>query len=202
MLKRIVNVLLLVVALAAPGAAPALAQADAPPFELAVERVDSAEGGKVYQIASSGTVSAAPAVVWRILTDYDHLADYVPDLDSARVVSRTGATVIVEQRGAAHFLLFSHAIRLRVQVHEQPPDRIDMRLVEGDMKVYRASWQLIPLAGGAGTKVVYNAAIEPAFYMPGIVGVRLVRKDIAGMMAAVLARLDRPDGAHHQDNAP
>lgn len=163
----------------------------AAPLELKVDRIDGMEGSKVYQIASSGTVAAAPAAVWRILTDYDHLADYVPDLKSAKVVSRDGVKVIIEQRGATSFLFFSRDIHLVVQALEQAQSRIDVTLVEGDMKVYRCSWELRP--DGSGTKVIYNATIEPKFYVPGMVGTSIVRKDIAKMMAAVLARLDRTD---------
>lgn len=193
MVNRILNMLVLGSAVSAWGTAPAGPARDVPTFELTVERVDGADGGKVYQIASRGTVAATPTVVWRILTDYNHLADYVPDLKSARVVSRNGNKVIVEQLGAAHFLSFSQVIRLVVQVQEQAPNRIDISLIEGDMKVYRASWVLSPLAGAAGTRVVYNATIEPKFYVPGMVGESLVRKDIAKMMAAVLLRLDRQE---------
>ena len=193
MLNRIAIMLLLVCALSAWGAAPVAAQPGAPRFELNVERVAGAEGGEVYRIRSSGTVAATPAVVWRILTDYNHLADYVPNMKSTRVVSRDGDRVIVEQLGAARFLFFSQAIRLVVQVQERAPDRIDISLVDGDMKIYRASWELSPVAGAAGTRVVYNATIEPKFDVPGIVGTGVVRKDIARMMGAVFARLDRQE---------
>jgi ribosome-associated toxin RatA of RatAB toxin-antitoxin module len=185
--------LLLWCTLSAWGAAPAAAQAGEPRFELHVERVDGAEGARLYHITSSGTVAATPAVVWRILTDYNHLADYLPNLNSTRVVSRDGDTIIVEQLGTARFLFFSHAIRLVVQVHERAPDRIDISLVDGDMKVYRATWQLSAVAGAAGTRVDYNATIEPKFDVPGIVGTNVVRKDIAKMMAAVFVRLERQE---------
>jgi ribosome-associated toxin RatA of RatAB toxin-antitoxin module len=185
--------LLLGCALWAWSAAPVAAQPGAPRFELNVERVDAAEGNQVYQIASSGTVAAAPAVVWRVLTDYNHFADYLPNLKSARVVSRDGDSLIVEQLGTARFLFFSRTIRLVVQVHERAPDRIDISLVDGDMKVYRASWELSPVAGATGTRVAYNATIVPKFDVPGIIGTNVVRKDIARMMAAVLLRLDRPE---------
>jgi ribosome-associated toxin RatA of RatAB toxin-antitoxin module len=167
----------------------------APTFDVNVERVagtnGGTDGGKVYRIAASGTVAAAPSVAWRTLTDYGHLADFVPNLDSARVLSRNGDKIVVEQLGTARFLFFSQPIHLVVQVHEQPPDRIDIGLVEGDMKVYRASWQLVPSASDGGTKVVYNATIEPKFYVPAMVGTRLVKQDITGMMAAVLERIER-----------
>ena len=185
--------LLLSCALSAWGPTLAAAQPGAPKFELTVERVDGAEGDPAYQFTSSGAVAATPAVVWRILTDYNHLADYLPNLTSTRVVSRNGDRVIVEQLGTARFLFFSQAIRLVVQVQERSPDRIDISLIDGDMKVYRATWELRPLAGATGTRVVYNATIVPKFGVPGIVGTNVVRKDIARMMAAVLLRLDRQE---------
>lgn len=185
--------LLLWCVLSVSGSALAAAQPGAPKFELNVERVDGAEGDKVYQVTSSGTVEAAPAAVWRILTDYNHLADYLPNLTSTRVVSRNGDRAIVEQLGTARFLFFSRTIRLLVQVNERAPDRIDIGLIEGDMKVYRASWELSPLAGATGTRVVYTATIVPKFDVPGIVGTSVVKRDIARMMAAALLRLDRQE---------
>ena len=188
---RLSFLLLLWCVLSAPGAALAAVQPGAPRFDLNVERVDSPEGDKVYQITSSGTVEAAPDAVWRILTDYNHLADYLPNMKSTRVLSRNGDNVILEQLGTARFLFFSRKIRLLVQVSERAPDRIDIGLIEGDMKVYRARWELSPLAGATGTRVVYTATIVPKFDVPGIVGTTVVKNDIARMMAAALLRLDR-----------
>lgn len=184
---------LLVCALSVSASATVAAETGEPRFELNVERIVAPDRNKVYQVAASGTVTATPAVVWRLLTDYDHLADYVPNLKSVRVVSRSGDMVIVEQQGTARFLFFRQTVRLVVQVHERAPNRIDISLIEGDMKVYRASWELIPLAGDGGTSIVYNATIEPKFAVPGIVGLSVVKKDIAEMMAAVFLRLDRQD---------
>lgn len=188
--RRLVTILLLGCALCAPARARAAPPPTVPALALTVERVAATGGGGVYRIAASGTVAATPAAAWRVLTDYQHLADVVPDLDSARVLARDGNRVIVEQQGAARFLWFSRAIRLVVEVRERPPDRIDVSLVEGDMKVYRGSWELHPADGG-GTTVRYDAVIEPAFYVPGIVGTGIVRKDIAAMMTAVLRRMDQ-----------
>lgn len=192
MLKRIFFLAMLVFSLSAL-ADDSVAPASAPGLNLKVERVDGDDGGKVYRIASSGEVAASPATVWRILTDYNHMADYVPDLKSARVVSRTGDTVILEQHGAARLLFFSRDIHIVVQVHEQSPNKIDVNLLDGDMKVYRCSWELDPVAATGGTRLLYRATIEPKFYVPGMVGTTLVRKDIAKMMSAVLTRLDRAE---------
>ena len=194
MLIRYFRLLLLACALGLAGAASAAtAPLPSPALDLSVERVAGADGGKVYQISSSGTVAATPAAVWKILTDYNRMADYVPDLKSARVISRSGDKVVIEQHGAARLLFFSRDIHLVVQVHEQAPNKLDVSLIDGDMKVYRCSWELSPVAATGGTRVLYNATIEPKFYVPGVVGASLVRKDIAKMMAAVLVRLDREE---------
>lgn len=192
MLTRFLRALLLACAICGVSHAHA-APVAAPPLELTVERVANADGGARYQITSSGTVTTSPAAVWRVLTDYNRMADYVPDLKSARVVERRGDKVILEQYGAARMLFFSRDIHLVVEVHEQAPNRLDVSLVEGDMKVYQCSWEISSVAATGGTRIVYNASIEPKFYVPGLVGASLVRKDIARMMAAVLVRLERAE---------
>jgi ribosome-associated toxin RatA of RatAB toxin-antitoxin module len=170
-------------------ARPAMARP--PAVDVSVERVE-ADGGRVYQVSARGDVAAAPAAVWRILTDYDRMAEFVPDLHSARVLSRSGDKAVVEQLGVAHFLFFRRAIRLVVQVHEQPISQIDISLVDGDMSVYNCTWKLVPVPETGGTRVLYSGALAPKFYVPGMFGANLIRADIARMMAAVLARLDRP----------
>jgi ribosome-associated toxin RatA of RatAB toxin-antitoxin module len=170
-------------------ALPAMARP--PAVDVSVERVDT-DAGRVYEVSARGDVAAPPAAVWRILTDYDRMAEFVPDLHSARVLSRSGDKAVVEQLGVAHFLFFRREIRLVVQVHEQPISQIDISLVDGDMKVYNCTWRLVPLPDSGGTRVLYNGALAPKFYVPGMFGANLIRADIAKMMAAVLARLDRP----------
>ena len=169
----------------------ALAAPARPAVDVSVERVDT-DGDRVYQVSARGNVAAAPATVWRILTDYERMAEFVPGLHSTRVLARSGNQAIVEQRGVAHFLFFRRSIRLLVQVHEQPMSRIDISLVDGDMLIYNCTWRLVPMRETGGTQIVYSGALAPKFYVPAMLGANLIRADIADMMAAVLARLDRP----------
>jgi ribosome-associated toxin RatA of RatAB toxin-antitoxin module len=170
-------------------ALPAMAQR--PALEVNVQRVNTGDG-RVYEVNARGEVAAAPAAVWRILTDYEHMAEFVPDLHSARVLSRSGDQVVIEQVGVAHFLFFRRAIHLVVQAREQPISQIDISLVDGDMKVYRCSWRLVPVPETGGTRVIYSGALAPKFYVPGMLGSSMIRSDIEKMMGAVLQRLDRP----------
>ena len=184
MISRLCLCLLLASAL------PAMAQG--PAVEVNVQRVNTG-AGRVYDVNARGEVAAAPAAVWRILTDYDRMAEFVPDLRSARVISRSGDQAVVEQFGSARLLFFRRDIHLVVQVREQPMTQIDVSQVDGDMKVYRCRWQLVPVPETGGTRVIYSGTMAPNFYVPGMFGAKLVRSDVDRMLRAVLARLDRAD---------
>jgi len=168
------------------------AMAALPKLDVSVKRVDT-EDMKVYEVAASGTVAASPTAVWKILTDYERMPDFVPDMQASRVLSRNLNQVVVEQFGVARFLFFKRDIHLVVQVIEQPISVIDIGLITGDMKLYNCRWELVPMPDTGGTRILYTGRIAPKFYVPGMLGSNLIRSDIERMMHAVLARLDRPD---------
>nr|WP_286159187.1 SRPBCC family protein [Janthinobacterium sp. HH01] len=178
-------------------AAPVLAQApklDLPKLEVSVNRVEL-DALHMYEVDATGTVAAPLPKVWRILTGYERMAEFVPDMESCKVLSRNGNEVIVEQFGVARFLFMTKSIHLIVRATEQPMSSIDISLISGDMKHYESHWELIPVPETGGTKVVYSGKLIPNFYVPGILGAKMIRGDIERMMGAVLARLDRREDA-------
>ena len=163
---------------------------DAPKLQVAVKRITQ-DALHMYEIDASGTVQAPLPVVWRILTGYDRMEEFVPDLVSCRVLSRNGNEVIIEQFGNARFLFMSRSIHLIVRATEQPMSSIDIALISGDMKHYESRWELVPVPETGGTKILYTGRMMPNFYVPGILGTNIIRGDIERMMGAVLARLDK-----------
>ena len=157
--------------------------------EVSVRRVTQDEM-HMYEVDASGSVQAAPATVWKILTTYDRMNEFVPDLASCRVLSRNGNEAIVEQFGTARFLFMSKAIHLVVRAVENPMTSIDITLVSGDMKHYESRWELYPMPETGGTRIVYRGRLMPNFYVPGILGSTMIRSDIERMMRAVLTRID------------
>ncbi|MRW91145.1 cyclase/dehydrase [Duganella sp. FT80W] len=176
-------------------AAMATAQApklDLPKLEVSVNRVEQ-DGQHMYEVNAIGYVAAPLPKVWRILTGYERMSEFVPDMESCKVLSRNGNEVIIEQFGVARFLFMSRTIHLIVKAVEQPMSAIDISLISGDMKHYESRWELVPVPESGGTKIVYRGRLMPNFYVPGILGNKLVKSDIERMMSAVLARLDRKD---------
>jgi ribosome-associated toxin RatA of RatAB toxin-antitoxin module len=166
---------------------------DPPKLEVAVNRIHQ-DNLQLYEVDANGTVQAPLATVWKTLTNYEKMNEFVPDMQSCRVLSRNGSEVIIEQYGTARFLFMSKSIHLIVRAIEQPMASIDIALISGDMKHYESRWELVPLADG-GTRVVYSGKLVPNFYVPGILGTNIIRGDIERMMGAVLARIDKADSA-------
>ncbi|WP_348700425.1 SRPBCC family protein [Duganella fentianensis] len=176
----------------APAQAAQAARPELPKLEVSVNRIEI-DGQKMYEVDATGTVGAPLPKVWKTLTNYERMADFVPDMESCKVLSRNGNEVVIEQFGVARFLFMTRAIHLIVRATEQPMSAIDIALVSGDMKHYESHWELIPVPETGGTRVVYSGRLMPNFYVPGILGAKMVRGDIERMMGAVLARLDRRD---------
>ncbi|MYM29140.1 cyclase/dehydrase [Duganella sp. CY15W] len=163
-----------------------------PKLEVSVNRIDQ-DGQHMYEVDSTGTVAAALPKVWRILTGYERMSEFVPDMESCKVLSRNGNEIIIEQFGVARFLFMSKTIHLIVRAVEQPMSSIDISLISGDMKHYESRWELVPVPETGGTKIIYHGKLQPNFYVPGILGSKMIRGDIERMMSAVLARIDRRD---------
>jgi len=173
---------------------PALAQTprlEAPKLKVDVRRIEI-DGQRMYEVDASGTVQAPPASVWKTLTTYERMSEFVPDMSSCRVLSRNGNEVIIEQQGVARFLFMNHAIHLVVRATETPLSSINIDLISGDMRHYEASWNLYPIPETGGTRIVFNSRLMPGFYVPGMLGPTMIRGDVERMMNAVLARIDSP----------
>src|SRR5438105_10685113 len=78
------------------GAAPALA---------AKISVTAQRRGDTIDVNATALLKADAATAWRVLTDYDHYAEFIPNLRVSRVVARHGSLVTVEQAGDALLLM-------------------------------------------------------------------------------------------------
>lgn len=150
-------------------------------------------GQAFFEVTASTVVRATPRQAWDTLTDYDHLAGFVPDLRESKLVSRNGRIAVVEQRSQAGFLFVSQSVHMRLRVEETPLSAIDVTLIEGDMRHYAAHWKLAAesTVGIPGTRVDFHCAIEPDFFVPPLIGRPIVQAYVTKMLEAVMAEIER-----------
>jgi ribosome-associated toxin RatA of RatAB toxin-antitoxin module len=147
----------------------------------------------MFEITATGFVRATQRQAWNVLTDYDRLHEFVPDLQSSTLLSRDGRVAVVEQHSHAVFLFLSQSVHLVVRITEQPDSIIDVSLIDGDMKSYSAHWELMPATeeGVPGTRVNFAGTMEPDFFVPPLIGNAIVQVNVKKMVEAVLHEIER-----------
>ncbi len=153
-------------------------------------------GENMFEVEASAFVRASPQQAWRVLTDYERLPLFVPDLDSSKLISRTRDEAIIEQRSRAGFVFFTLPVHMTLRIVEQPVSRIDVTQTSGDLKHYVAHWVLEPAAqdGMNGTLIHFSSTLEPNFFLPPLLGTAAVRSNVRKMVEAVSTEIER--GAH------
>jgi ribosome-associated toxin RatA of RatAB toxin-antitoxin module len=161
-------------------------------IDIAVTR-NHASQQAYFDIRASGFARATPERVWQVLTDYERQPNFVPNLLRARILSRNGPEVLLEQDGRSGFFIFQRAVHLQVLITEKSPTTIDVALVSGDMTRYSARWSMSPAeqAGVSGTRIDYTGAVEPNFFVPPLIGNAIVQTDIRKMLEAVITELEK-----------
>ncbi|MBI1396534.1 MAG: hypothetical protein GC151_11190 [Betaproteobacteria bacterium] len=154
--------------------------------------VTAARAGRAVHIDARATIRAPYALIWETLTDYDHLSDFIPGLDSSRVLRREGNAAIVAQKGSARFLFFRMPIEVVVESVERPPHDIGIRVLEGDLRQLDGGYRLERIdASGDAFILRWSGTIEPSLSLPFFVSVPLLRSNISAQFLGMVREIER-----------
>jgi len=164
-------------------------------FAMAAEGmvVHAEPRGPAVAIDVRATVAAPHALIWSTLTDYGHLSEFIPGMQSSKITERRGTTAIVEQRGEAGFMVFSYGIDVLVASTEYQPDTIEIRLLKGNLKRLDGRYQ-VQSGEKDGTWVVsWSGMVEPSLPLPQFLNVRLIRGSIVDQFRGMIDEIERRD---------
>lgn len=114
------------------------------------------------------TVPATRQEVWAVLTDFDHMADFVSNLKESKVVSVSGNTLTIFQRGAATYGPVSYPFESTREIRLMPFHEIRTHLVSGSMRKMEGITHLVDESGQ--TRVINHADTIPELWIPWAVG--------------------------------
>ena len=167
--------------------APGLVRATAAEaIETRIER-----HGEYITVNASALMQVDARIAWEVLTDYDHLSQFIPDMKSSRVVSRSGDRVVVEQKGDFGFFFYRQPVEVMLEVVEEPWRRIDARRISGNIRDLETRYEL--KASDAGVKLDYIGRFIPEFSVPPFFGMAMVRKVIERRFRAMVEEIVRRD---------
>lgn len=163
--------------------------------------IESSAQGGVVTVRASAEMQVDPRMVWDVISDYDHLAEFIPDMKSSRVVQRDGDTVIVEQAGEFGFLFFRQPVAVRLLVVEYPTRRILAHALGGNLMEMEGRYDLEQLPTGA-VRLLYEGRVVPDFPVPPIIGTMLMRSELSRQFTAMVKEIMRRDAVARAALAP
>ena len=135
-------------------------------------------------------LSLAPEWIWSVLTDYDHLDSFIPNLASSRQLWRRGNQVALEQVGTQQFCGLRFSARVQLELNEEPDQgRLAFRMLEGDFRCFQGLWQVG--ADDTSTWLLYDLTVQGKPGMPiGLIEQRL-KEDLASNLRGVQREAQR-----------
>jgi carbon monoxide dehydrogenase subunit G len=119
-------------------------------------------------------VNATAQETWSVLTDYNHMANFFPNLHSSRIINKSGNTVRIEQTGRVAYGPFSFPFESIREIELKPFSEIRSRAIGGSLSKGDASTRLI--AEGGGTKILYHSESIPNVWVPPAIGPHIIAK--------------------------
>lgn len=144
------------------------ARADADPaIDVAVRMQD----GEVF-VDVSFHVDVTPQEAWAVMTDYDHATEFISKLEESVILSRAERMLLVSQKGSMGWGPFSMPLETVTEIRLSPYEKMQSRLVRGNLKKNEATTRLI--ADASGTRVVYHLETIPEVWVPPLIGHAMV----------------------------
>ena len=147
-------------------------------------RAGSRLHGDQIRVHAQSELDEDRATVWSTLSDYDHVADFIPEISSSRTVSRNGTEALVEQKGFATFGPIRQNFTVLFEVSEEPGHSISLTSVGGDFKRFEARYDVVPLSAHR-SRIVYEATNVPAIALPPLLGLPVMAARRSRLRASI-----------------
>lgn len=135
-------------------------------------KIDARRNGSLVVIDASVFVQATPREVWDVLTDYEHMTEYFPDLTSSKIIGKTENGVTVEQKGKVSFGPFFISFGVVRDIELQPYTEIKSRVISGSVKKGLVLTTLVPEE--SGVRMIYHSEAEPNIWVPPGIGLKFI----------------------------
>lgn len=166
---------------------PAAAQDDVR-FDVRAQR-----NGELIEVRAQALVNAPLSIVWSTLTDYERLPEFIPGLESSRVIARNGSRVTVAQTGQARFLFLTVPIVVTLESTERPPHVVEVRRIAGTLRYLRGRYEAIPVSGRQ-VHLRWTGSVSPEADLPPLINTALTRLSIEDQFAGMVREIERRAG--------
>jgi hypothetical protein len=155
--------------------------------------VDVQRDGETFRVDATLFAPVPLDVAWDVLTDFDGMARFVPNIATSRVVSRDGNRLTIEQRGLARFGPLAFGFTSERLIELAPRSEIRSIQTRGNMRRLESMTRFG--ADEGGTTLVYRVEVEPGALYPAALTERFLRDEIGEQFDAIVREMVRRHGA-------
>jgi ribosome-associated toxin RatA of RatAB toxin-antitoxin module len=149
--------------------------------------VDTRDG--LYQVTATFTVSQSATVVLAVLTDYEQIPRFMPDVQKSQVLEVGNGHVVVEQEAVARALMFSKRVHLVLEIHETPGTIRFHDRCGKSFERYEGTWTISEK--DAHVEIAYALTAKPTFDVPEFLLKRLLKRDAQTMIERLRTEMAR-----------
>lgn len=117
-------------------------------------------------------VQATPKEAWDVLTDYERMPQFLPNLQSSKIIARTPTQLKVAQKGGVSHGPISLTFEVVREVDLKPFTEILSRVVSGTLKKVDSTTRLA--VTGEGTRVTVHSESIPNVWVPPGIGPAII----------------------------
>ncbi|MFO1413972.1 MAG: SRPBCC family protein [Burkholderiales bacterium] len=132
---------------------------------------------------------ASLAVTWSVLTDFDNMSKWVPNVKESSIKAKDGNTLTVEQKGTARFGLLSFPYTSVRRMDLDPEKSILSTQVQGSMKKVVSLMKLTPDANG--TRLDYRIEIVPSGLAASVLSKDFLKNELTEQFTAIVGEIRR-----------
>ena len=169
--------------------------------EPAAVNVQAERNGDLIDVRALTIVQASLAVVWGTLTDYERLPEFIPGLQSSRIIDRRGTTVTVAQTGQARFLFLTLPIDVTLQSTERPPYVVEVRRIAGSVRYLQGRYEAEQLPDRK-VRLRWIGSVSPEIDLPPLIGTTLARLSIQEQFEGMVREIERRAGRRRSPSVP
>ncbi len=151
-----------------------------------IEQTMEKLSGGTRRLAAQLTTSASMDSLWNVLTDYDRLSLYIPNLLSSKKIFQRNNNVHLKQVGAQDFLGMKFSAEVTINLFEDKKlGLLKFDLIKGDFRKFEGSWKIQNIKGTSKNSLIYDLTVQGCQWMPiGMIEKRL-KKDLSENLIAV-----------------
>lgn len=172
------QVLATLLALAAPAVSAAI------DMQVSVQR-----RGDLLVVDATLVAPVSQREAWVVLTDFDAMSAFVPNLEASRVTARDGGRLRVEQRGVARWGPLAHAFTMVREIELEPFAQVRSQSVSGSLRQVKSLTRFSAVAGG--TEIRHHIELDVDTWMPDFLIEPFLRHEVREQFEAVVAEMLR-----------